>query len=86
MGTYDNAFGGALHDPMFDMDDAWCVTILGHDIAWTADDDVYIRHEAGFDILLGQLKWEDNDDPTDDFGYNAERLREFVISSLKETK
>jgi len=85
MGTYDNAFGGALHDPMFDRDDAWCVTVLGHDIAWTVDDDVYIRQGDDY-ILLGQLKWEDNDDPTDDFGYNAERLREFVISSLKETK
>lgn len=32
MGTYDNAFGGALHDPMFDAEE-------GCDVCWRYVDD-----------------------------------------------
>jgi hypothetical protein len=61
-------------------------------VAWTVDDDVFVRTESTAEredgyILIGQLEWVDTpDDPADDAGYNIERLREFVLAWRKEQK
>ena len=59
-------------------------------VAWTVDDDVFIytgdksEREDGY-IHIGQLEWEDNNDPTDDFGHNEGRLRQYVTDKLGES-
>lgn len=84
MGTYDNQFGSALHDPMFDREDVWEVRVGKHTVAWTLEDDVYIEKPEGF-VLLGVLQWEDTDNPnSDDRDHNEIRLLKFVIDKLME--
>ena len=57
-------------------------------VAWTVDDDVFIytgdksEREDGY-IYIGQLEWEDNNGPTDDFGHNEGRLRQYVTDKLR---
>lgn len=84
MGTYDNAFGGALHDPMFDQEGAVTIKVMDFLVAWTEGGQVLI--DTGDDdwTPIGDLEWEDNVDPTKEYEANIKRLREFVESELTE--
>lgn len=79
------------YPPEYDNMNALEINVLGIPVAWTEDDDVYIRQpeksdrEDGY-VLIGQLEWIDNADPCDDEGYNTDRLRDYVINYLKESK
>lgn len=72
------------HEPI----DALEISVLGLPVAWTADDDVFVRtgdtaeREDGY-VHIGLLGWEDTDDPCDDAGYNTERLRQYVLAWIK---
>lgn len=72
--------------------DALEINILGMPVAWTVDDDVFVRtgdkteREDGY-VLIGQLEWiDDINDPCDDAKFNEGRLRDFVCEWVKERK
>jgi len=55
-------------------------------VAWTTADNVYVytgdksERKDGF-VWIGRLYWEDSDDPYDDYGFNVQRLCDFVIAN-----
>ena len=58
-------------------------------VVWTVDNDVFVRFEEESDrddgyIHIGQLEWEDVDDPSGYGEYNISRLRDFVSAWRKE--
>jgi hypothetical protein len=76
----------------YEDEDALEITVgFATQVAWTTADDVYVHtgdtseREDGF-VWIGQLSWEDNDDPCDDYGFNVQRLRDFVIQHEKVGK
>ncbi len=73
----------------YDVEFALEIVESGYPVAWTEDDNVYVRQpeksdrEDGY-VLIGQLEWNDNSDSYAESEYdNLQRLRAFVREQLK---
>jgi len=55
-------------------------------VAWTIDDDVFVftgdksERKDGF-VWIGRLCWEDSDDAYNDYDFNVQRLRDFIVAN-----
>lgn len=76
------------YPPEYDAESALEIVESGYPVAWTEDDNVYVRQpeksdrEDGY-VLIGQLEWIDSPDPESDEYDNLQRLRAFVREQLK---